>query len=186
MPENLIEKYLTDIAEVHGTRAHVPETLFYPALEGLLTGIGKSLSPRGRCVIHVSNRGAGLPDGGLFTADQITRHARDDERDNPFLTQSPSRGVVEAKPSADDIDHIAGSAQVERYWKLYGMVLVTNLRAFALVGRDAGGQPRILESFTLADSAEDFWRMARHARKTVSDCGERMTEFLRHVLPILR
>lgn len=182
MSENPIEKYLTDIAEVHGTRAHVPETSFYPALENLLTGLGKFLSPRVRCVINLANRGAGLPDGGLFTADQFSRHVRDDDRDNPFLSQSPSRGVIEAKSPSEDIGRIAESAQVERYWMRYGMVLVTNFRAFALVGHDAGGQPRILESFVLADSADDFWRMALHARKTESDHGERMREFLRRVM----
>ncbi len=175
-------KYLTDIAEVHGTRAHVPETSFYPALENLLTGLGKSLSPRVRCVINLANRGAGLPDGGLFTADQFSRHARDDDRDNPFLIQSPSRGVIEAKSPSEDIGRIAESAQVERYWMRYGMVLVTNFRAFALVGHDAGGQPRILETFALADSADEFWRMVLHARNTASDHGERMREFLRCVL----
>jgi len=182
MSENPIEKYLTDIAEVHGTRAHAPEISFYPALENLLTGLGKFLSPRVRCVIHIANRGAGLPDGGLFTADQFSRHARDDDRDNPFLSQTPSRGVIEAKSPSEDVGRIAESAQVERYWMRYGMVLVTNFRAFALVGRDAGGQPRILESFALADSADDFWRMALHARKTTSEQGERMREFLRRVL----
>jgi len=182
MSENPIERYLTDIAEVHGTRAHVPETSFYPAMENLLTGLGKSLSPRVRCVINLANRGAGLPDGGLFTADQFSRHARDDDRDNPFLAQSPSRGVIEAKSPSEDIGRIAESAQVERYWMRYGMVLVTNFRAFALVGRDAGGRPRMLESFALADSADDFWRMVLHGRKTASDYGERMREFLRRVL----
>jgi hypothetical protein len=34
MAENLIEQYLTDIAEVHGTRSNVPETSFYSALNG--------------------------------------------------------------------------------------------------------------------------------------------------------
>jgi hypothetical protein len=68
MSDNPIEKYLTDIAEVHGTRSNVPETSFYPALENLLTGLGKPLLPRVRCVINLANRGAGLPDGGLFTA----------------------------------------------------------------------------------------------------------------------
>ncbi len=133
-------------------------------------------------MINLANRGAGLPDGGLFTADQFSRHARDDDRDNPFLSQNPSRGVIEAKSPSEDVGRIAESAQVERYWMRYGMVLVTNFRAFALVGRDAGGQPRILESFALADSADDFWRMALHARKTASDHGERMREFLRRVL----
>jgi len=51
MPENLVERYLTDIGEIRGTRANVPETSFYPALERLLTDLGKTLSPKVRCVI---------------------------------------------------------------------------------------------------------------------------------------
>jgi len=66
MAEDLIERYLTDIAEVYGTWAGAPETSFYSALENLLSGLGRTLSPRVRCVIHTANRGAGLPDGGMF------------------------------------------------------------------------------------------------------------------------
>ena len=60
MPESLIERYLTDMGEVRGTRSNVPETSFYPAMERLLSDIGKSLSPKVRCVINLANRGAGL------------------------------------------------------------------------------------------------------------------------------
>ena len=95
MPENLIEAYLTHMGEVRGTRANAPETTFYPALERLLTDIGKTLSPTVRCVINLANRGAGLPDGGLFSADQFRRKARDaDAKGNPFQSQNPSRGVI--------------------------------------------------------------------------------------------
>jgi hypothetical protein len=91
MAENLIERYLSDLAEIRGTRANVPETSFYPALERLLSDIGKSLSPKVRCVVTIANRGAGLPDAGFFSADQFRRLARDpDAKANPFLAQNPS------------------------------------------------------------------------------------------------
>jgi len=61
MAENLIERYLTDVGEINATRANVLETSFYPALERLLSDIGRSLSPKVRCVINLANRGAGLP-----------------------------------------------------------------------------------------------------------------------------
>ena len=48
--------------------------------------------------------------------------------------------------------------QVSRYWGRYGLVLVTNLREFTLVGPDASGGEVILESFRLADSEEAFAR----------------------------
>ncbi len=47
---------------------------------------------------------------------------------------------------------------MSRYWGRYGLVLVTNLRNFVLVGVDPGGSPAKLETFTLAEDAEDFWR----------------------------
>ena len=84
MIENLIEHYLIDLGEVRGTRSNVPETSFYPALERLLTAIGKTLSPKVRCVINLANRGAGLPDGGLFSADQFRSKTLDaDAKENP-------------------------------------------------------------------------------------------------------
>src|SRR3989442_489525 len=113
MAENLIERYLTDVSEIDATGANVPETSFYPALEGLLSDIGRSLSPKVRCIINLANRGAGLPDGGLFTADQFRRKSgAADAKHNPFQAQPPSRGVIEAKPPTQDVSSIAESDQV--------------------------------------------------------------------------
>ncbi|MDH4161856.1 MAG: hypothetical protein OEW15_04095 [Nitrospirota bacterium] len=69
MHDNLIERYLTDMLEVRSSRSGALETSYYPALEHLLTSLGKTLSPKARCVINLANRGASLPDGGLFAAD---------------------------------------------------------------------------------------------------------------------
>ena len=183
MPENWIERFLTDMGEVRGTRSNVPETSFYPALERLFSEIGKSLSPKVRYVINLANRGAGLPDGGLFSADQFPGKAHDaDAKGNPFLVQNPARGVIEAKPPSDDVGMVAGTEQVERYWKRYGMVLVTNFRAFALIGKDPTGQPRALESFTLAESENEFWSLTAHPRKAAAEHGERMLEYLKRVM----
>ncbi|MBI5101763.1 MAG: N-6 DNA methylase [Nitrospirae bacterium] len=183
MSENPIEQYLTDMAEVHATRANAPETSFYPALERLLTHIGQKLNPKVRCVINLANQGAGLPDGGLFTSDQFRRKSHDTEgQDNLFLSQSPARGVIEAKALSADVGSVAVTEQVERYWKRYGMVLVTNFRSFALIGKGPAGQPCILESFSLSSSESEFWRLAAHPRKTATERGERMLEYLRRVL----
>lgn len=73
----------------------MPETSFYPALERLLTAIGKTLSPKVRCVINLANRGAGLPDGGLFSADQFRRKTgKVEAKENPFLIQNISSSTV--------------------------------------------------------------------------------------------
>jgi len=183
MAENFIERYLNDLAEIRGTRANVPETSFYPALESLLSDIGKTLSPKVRCVVTIANRGAGLPDAGFFSADQFRRLARDpDAKANPFLSQNPSRGVLEAKPPAADVMRVAESEQVGRYWKRYGVVLVTNFRAFVLIGKNAAGQPAALEAFSIADSETEFWRLTAQPRKTALAQGERLTEYLKRVL----
>jgi len=42
---HIVERYLIDLAEVRATRSNVPETSFCPALEQLLTEIGKGLPP---------------------------------------------------------------------------------------------------------------------------------------------
>jgi hypothetical protein len=183
MSTNLIERYLTELSDIRATRAHVPETSFYPALEGLLNDVGKTLSPKVRCVINLQNRGAGLPDGGLFTADQFRRRTAGQEDDaNSFLRELPARGVIEAKPPAENVRSVAETEQVGRYWKRYGVVLVTNFRAFALVAKDVSRRPVILESFSLGESEGDFWRMAAHPRKTGAEQGARMVEYLRRVL----
>ncbi|MFH1086496.1 MAG: DNA methyltransferase, partial [Chloroflexota bacterium] len=183
MAENPVERYLTDMREIRGTGANVPETSFYPALEQLLSEIGKGLSPKVRCVINLANRGAGLPDGGLFSADQFRGAPRNVlARADPSLVQNPSRGVIEAKPPKDDLAAVIASEQVERYWKRYGVVLVTNFRAFALIGKDETGQPCALEKFSLADTEKEFWSLTAHPRKAAAEHGDRMVEYLKHVL----
>lgn len=183
MAKNLIEQYIVDLGEIRRTRSHVPETSFYPALQSLLSEIGKTLIPRVLCVINPANRGAGIPDGGLFSAEQFRRKTdASSDGDELFLVQNPSRGVIEAKPPSSDVLRVAESEQVGRYYKRYGMVLVTNFRAFALVGTGLTGQPRILETFTLAESESDFWTLTAHPRKAATELGERMFEYLRRVM----
>ena len=63
---NLLEEYLRELHEIRSSGSAVKETSYYPALSNLLNGIGKTLKPRVRCVINIKNRGAGIPDGGLY------------------------------------------------------------------------------------------------------------------------
>lgn len=88
-----LSAYLHSLREIHATGASVPETSYYGALETLLNEIGKTLKPRVRCVINLANRGAGIPDGGLFTAEQFQRGDV-----APLPGQLPARGVIEVKP----------------------------------------------------------------------------------------
>ena len=119
----------------------------------------------------------GEPDFGLYTANQFQR-AKDTE---PLPGQLPERGVVEVKSWKDDSFLTARSNQVTRYWKKYRLVLVTNYRDFVLVGSEEG-KPVRLEGFRLAESEAGFRAAMAQPRKTASEQGERLVEFLRRVM----
>ena len=173
-----VEAYLKQVGEIHASGAAVAETSYYPALQNLLNEIGADLKPRVRCIVNPANRGAGIPDIGLYTADQF-KHAADLE----FLAgQMPSRGVLEAKPPSKDAAEIAATEQVKKYYAKYGIVIVTNLREFLLVGRGNHGEPTHLDSFCIAADEGSFWSCTTHHAKTAKDIGARLREFLTRVM----
>ena len=175
---NPLETYLTDLRDIRSTGAAVAETSFYPALSNLLNEIGKTLKPKVRCVMNIANRGAGLPDGGLFTANQFQK-ASDAE---PRPGQPPERGVLEAKGTSESVAKIAPSKQVERYCGKYGLVLVTNFRDFQLLRRGPDGAPTPLEPFSLAADERAFWAAAAHPQKMAKEHHERFVEYLKRVM----
>jgi hypothetical protein len=175
---SLLEAYLSELRSIRSSGAAVPETSYYFVLANLLNEVGKTLKPKVRCIPQLKSVGAGTPDFGLFTVDQFQR-ASDLE---PLPGQKPARGVVEVKATSEDAWQTATSTQVARYYKEYGLVLVTNYRDFLLVGQDAQGKPAILESYRLADSEAKFWTTTVHLRQAVEAHGERFTEFLKRML----
>ena len=56
----------------------------------------------------LKNRGAGMPDGGLFTADQFAKRADI----NQLKGQPPARGVIEVKGTGDDAWVVAEGKQL--------------------------------------------------------------------------
>jgi hypothetical protein len=137
--------------------------------------VGKTLKPKVRCVMNLRNLRAGLPDGGLFTADQFQRQSHD----TPRAGQPPARGAIEAKGTGPPVKTIAASQQVRDYLNTYGIVLVSNLRDFLIVERGANGLPTPLERFTLADDEQHFWqRQAAHPRATAEIKGKLFLEFV--------
>ena len=90
-----LENHLTEISNLRGA---TKETSGYPALANLFNTVGHTLKPKVRCVIHPKNSGAGIPDGGLFTPDQLKSH--DEAAD--FGDLIPARGVIEVKSTGDD------------------------------------------------------------------------------------
>ena len=181
-----VVEYLQEIKAVHSSGAGVPETSYYPALSNLFNAVGKTLKPKVRCVINTKDRGAGIPDGGLFTADQFERK----DGIAPKHGQLPARGAIEAKSPKDDVRAAAASPQVVKYLREYGIVLVTNLREFLIVERGTDGKPKLREAFSLAADERDFWqKIVAHPQTTAEQHGERFFEFVKraclHAAPLV-
>ena len=96
---------------------------------------------------------AGLPDGGLFTPDQLQAVGDAPLDQGP----TPARGVIEVKGTNEKRDVIPKTEQVERYWNRYKQILVTNVRDFAAVGSDDAGDRAVLERYSLAPNEASFW-----------------------------
>ena len=177
---SIVEKYLKEVHQVHATGARTAETSFYPALRALLTDLGGELRPKVYAVIHLADAGAGIPDGGLFPDGQALPGP-----DADWQGLQPARGVIEIKPPNDHLDTLAASEQVAKYARHYRLVLITNLREFALVGPDAHAPhhpPTIIERHRLAGSAEAFWAMTSKPRKAAQEHGELLAQFLLRVM----
>ena len=166
-----VEAYFTDMGRVHASGGGTGERSYYPALANLLCAVGDTLKPKVFCVLEGADQGAGHPDYALYTAKQV-------QKGRPRDGQVPERGVVEVKGVGDDAWLTANSDQVSRYWGRYRLVLVTNLRDFVLVGADASGDPAKLETFRLAENADDFWRRLEKPRAFARDVGAGLGEYL--------
>src|SRR5260370_2358482 len=173
-----LEAYRTSLREIRSSGEAVDETSYYGALESFFNEIGETLKPRVRCVLQLKNRGAGNPDGGFFTEDQLKKHKTEEKS----LPQNPARGVIEIKPTSDDPCVTAAGEQVSRYWGKYRLVLVTNYRDFVIVGQDPSDKPVKLESYRLAESEKDFWNATAHSKKTAAIHDVTFAEYARRVM----
>lgn len=174
-PIETAEEFFEAVRKVRALGAGTPETAYYPALSTLFERVGASLSPKVLALSQLSNTGAGSPDFGLFAANQI-------QKGEPRKGQMPERGVVEVKAVADDSLFTSTPAQLSKYFDAYRLVLVTNLRAFQLVGEDVNGTATRLEAFTLADSAADFWTLVQTPSASAKTHGLAFIEYLRRAL----
>jgi len=176
--KHLLAEYLSELATIRATGMGVKETSYYQPLSNLLNDVGKELKPRVRSVFQLANRGAGSPDAGLFTPDQIQKS----KSAQPLLGQVPSRGVIEVKGTNDDAWVTSDGPQVTKYWGVYGQVLVTNLRDFVMVGRDSMGMPAKLETYRLAADEKAFWALTRQPAKADAQHGVGFIEYLQRVM----
>jgi len=143
-------------------------------LSEALNEIGSALKPKVRCLMPLADQGAGLPDGGLFTAEQYQKPI--DEKPKPG--QPPPRSHRSQKPRRP-LDKIVHGEQVRKYLQKYGLALVTNYRQFVIVGRDGDLKPTPLESYSLAEDENEFWsEVAAHPKKTAEVHGKSFEEFL--------
>ena len=166
-----VEHYLTDLRRVRASGGATGERSIYGPLANLLNDVGATLKPKVFCVGELADQGAGHPDFGLYSAKQV-------QRGRPREGQTPDRGVVEVKSAGDDAWLTAAGPQVSRYWDRYRLVLVTNTRDFVLLGADPSGRPIRLETFRLADSAEDFDRLLEKPRAFARRAGAALGEYL--------
>ncbi|MDZ4288252.1 MAG: hypothetical protein U0984_09845, partial [Prosthecobacter sp.] len=171
-----VATYLADLH--HSLGVGVPETSGYPALRNLLNAVGDTLKPKIIAVLHPSNTGAGLPDGGLFSAKELRKHG-----DSPTLLEmKPERGVIEVKGLAQDITGLEQTPQVRGYLEHYRQILVTNYRTFALFSWQ-NGKPVAGERFVIAGSENEFWQVVHTVRNDPkATVHERLLQFLRRSL----
>ena len=166
-----VETYFADLGRVRASGGATGERSSYGPLANLFNAIGATLTPKVFCVGELAEQDAGHPDFGLYAAKQV-------QRGRPREGQTPEHGVVEVKVAGDNAWLTAAGAQVSRYWGRYRLVLVTNTRDFVLVGEDAAGRPTKLETFRLADSADDFHRKLTTPRAFARDAGAGLGEYL--------
>ena len=170
-----VEAYFADLGRVRASGGATGERSSYGPLANLLNAVGAALKPKVFCVGELADQGAGHPDFGLYAAKQV-------QKGRPREGQTPERGVVEVKPADDDAWLTAAGDQVSRYWGRYRLVLVTNTRDFVLVGENASGRPAKLETFRLADSADDFNRKLEKPRAFARSTGAGLGEYLARAL----
>ena len=164
--------YLESIQAVRSTGKATAEQSFKSKLEVLLTAIGQGLDPELYATMELKDEGAGRPDLGVF--------------------EKKSRGlrlVVEVKGWKENIYDTAAGAQVSKYWKNYGFVLVTNFREFILVARNADTKEASIEArYRISSTAKSFENAM--PAKLAEEHEQGLTDFLEGVFarpsPILR
>ncbi len=166
-----VKAYFAELKRVRASGGATTERSNQVSLANLLNAVGETLKPKVFCVVELAEQGAGHPDLGMYAVNQL-------QKDRPREGQIPERGVVEMKSPGTDVSVTAESDQVIGYLDRYGLVLVTNTHDFVLVAKDRTGQPDRLETFSLAETAEEFASNIEKPRRFARDAGVGLVEYL--------
>ena len=121
MRVNPLETYLTELREIRDSGAATKETSGYGTLAKLLDAVGHSLKPKVHCIIQLKNSGAGFPDGGLFTPDQL----RNTDEEAPLRLREASLGTQGSRRSLTWSGIPAGCNRIVVLARLAGYSLPT-------------------------------------------------------------
>lgn len=169
-----VENYFAELHRMRASGAATDERSSYGPIENLLNAVGATLRPRVFCVGELADQGAGHPDMGIFSANQV-------QKGRPHEGLIPERCAVEVKPLGD-ARATAVSEQVARYWSRYRLVLVTDTNEFILVGENENGKLTLQECFQLAESDEEFCRRLETPRSFAREVSTRLAEYLARAL----
>lgn len=119
-----LASYLVEVRRVRASQQGTPEQSFYPAMNALLTALGQRGTPAREVLAHPAGVRGNLPDVALY------------ERGSNVLSLP-----VEVKPPETSLDTLLASAQARSYAQNIGggIVLLTNVREFAIGRLDAAG-----------------------------------------------
>ena len=166
-----VEAYFAELKQVRASGGATTERSNHVPLANLLNAVGATLRPKVFCVSELAQQGAGHPDLGLYAASQL-------QDGKPREEQIPERGVVEMKAPGSDVSVTARSDQVAGYLDRYRLVLVTNTHDFVLTAKGGTGRPERLETFSLAENAEEFTSSLEKPRRFARDVGAGLAEYL--------
>ena len=166
-----VKTYFAELRQVRASGGATTERSNQVALANLLNAVGATLKPKVFCVVELAEQGAGHPDLGMYSVNQL-------QRGRPREEQIPERGVVEMKAPGIDVSVTAESDQVIGYLGRYSLVLVTNTHDFVLIARNRTGQPEEFETFSLAETAEEFASHIEKPQRFARDAGVGLVEYL--------
>ncbi len=130
------------------------------------------------CINILANLGAGHPDFGLFTQEQVRKGSKSES----LYGHIPERGVVEVKSPSESVAKTAETKQIEKYWERYRQVLITNYWEFLLLGENGQGERTVLDYFCLAENEQSFLAQVRAPRGSAGRNFDQFNQFLQRVM----